>query len=106
MSASARMLRYARRRAGLTQRALAGRAGIPQETVARIERDAISPRAETLQRLLLACGFGLEVAPRPGVGIDRSGIAQLLAVPPGERARIAAASDANMLAVTARARRL
>ena len=37
------MLRMARRRAGLSQRELARRAGVPQPTVSRIERGQMSP---------------------------------------------------------------
>ena len=49
---SARILRHARRHAGLTQRALAQLAGIPQPAIARIERGAVSPRVSTLAELL------------------------------------------------------
>ena len=64
---AARVLRYARRRAGLTQRALAAKADIAQPTIARIESGAMVPRVDTLDRLLEACGMGLEVEPRPGI---------------------------------------
>ncbi|MGA9159830.1 MAG: helix-turn-helix transcriptional regulator, partial [Actinomycetota bacterium] len=53
---AARTLREARRGAGLTQRALALRAGIPQPTIARIEARTVVPRIDTLDRLLSACG--------------------------------------------------
>ena len=43
MSMAGRMVRDARRRAGLTQRQLAAKAGIPQETIARIERGRADP---------------------------------------------------------------
>jgi transcriptional regulator with XRE-family HTH domain len=72
MSMAGRMLRHARRRAGLTQRALAAKTGVPQETIARIEAGRTDPRVTTLDRLLEGCGFGLEHLPRLGIGIDRT----------------------------------
>jgi transcriptional regulator with XRE-family HTH domain len=66
------LLRWARGRAGLTQRRLAGLAGVPQSTVSRIESGAIDPRTSTLRRLLQACGYDLEARPRLGGGVDRS----------------------------------
>ena len=83
--AAARILRYARRKAGLTQRQLAEAAGIPQETIARIESSATQPRFDTLARLLDACGYELEVGPRLGQGVDRSLIDWMLAMSPAER---------------------
>jgi transcriptional regulator with XRE-family HTH domain len=68
MSMAGRMVREARRRAGLTQRQLAAKSGIPQETIARIERGRADPRVTTLDRLLEACELGLEVMPRLGIG--------------------------------------
>src|SRR5436305_1950065 len=47
-------LQRARKRAGLSQRGLAARAGVPQSTVARIELDALDPRSGTGVRLLRA----------------------------------------------------
>ena len=78
MSMAGRMVSYARSRAGLTQRELAARTGVPQATIARIERGRADPRLGTLDRLLEGCGFGLEVEPRLGIGIDRSQIRDLL----------------------------
>ncbi len=61
----ASLLRTARRRAGLTQRQLALRAGTAQSVVARIESGQTSPSADTLARLLAAAGFEtrMELAP-------------------------------------------
>jgi transcriptional regulator with XRE-family HTH domain len=50
------LLREARLGAGLSQRALARRAGTSQPAVARYERGAATPSWETLQRLATACG--------------------------------------------------
>jgi len=68
---ASRMLRHARKRAGLTQRELSAKVGIPQETIARVESGRVDPRVGTLDRLLEGCGFGLEHLPRLGIGIDR-----------------------------------
>jgi transcriptional regulator with XRE-family HTH domain len=85
-----RVLRQARRRAGLTQRDLAGKAGVPQSQVAKIESGTIVPRVDTLDRLLEACGEGLESVARPGIGLDRTGYRELLRMPPAGRLRKAA----------------
>ena len=77
MSMAGRMVREARRRANLTQRQLSAKAGIPQETIARIERGRVDPRVTTLDRLLEASGHGLESMPRLGIGIDRTQIQDL-----------------------------
>lgn len=97
MSMSGRMLRYARSRAKLTQRALAAKTGIPQETIARIERGRVDPRVGTLDRLLEGCGYGLEVEPRLGIGIDRSQIDERLDTPMDRRLAIAMEDDRHFL---------
>lgn len=48
--------------AGLSQRALARRAGTSQPAVARYERGAATPSWETLQRLAAACGRRLRIS--------------------------------------------
>lgn len=58
----ATILRQARIRAGLSQRALAMRAGTAQSVVARIEAGGTSPTWETLTRLLEASGFVLDAS--------------------------------------------
>ena len=89
-------LRTARRHACLSQRDVAERAGVPQPTVARIESRAVSPRVDTLDRLLAVCGAGLTVERRPGAGIDRGQIRSLLRLPQSERLRLATAEAANL----------
>ena len=78
-------LRKARRRAGLSQRALAARTGIAQPTIARIERGQDDPRLRTIERLLQACDETVEALPRPGLGVDRTEIRELLALTPRQR---------------------
>lgn len=62
MPSAAELLRQARTRAGLSQRALAKRAGTAQSVVARIERGQTNPTWATLERLLNAAGEGPSVA--------------------------------------------
>ena len=80
-----RSLRNARRRAGLSQRALAALTGVAQPTIARIEGGKDNPRVDTLERLLNACGDSIEAVPRTGFGIDRTVIRLLLDLTPAER---------------------
>ncbi len=71
----------------MSQRDLAEAAGVPQSTVARIERGVIDPRASTLNRLLKACGLELTVQ-RESVdanGVDRTLIRSQLQMAPTER---------------------
>lgn len=100
----ARVLRQARRRAGLTQRALAARAEVPQSRVAKIESGAVIPRVDTFDRLLEACGEGLESAPRPGLGLDRTGYRELLRTTPERRLRHAAAAGGALARLHERVR--
>jgi len=86
MSASSQ-LNQARRAAGLTQRELARRSGIPQSAIARIERDRQVPRLDTLERLLKACGFELRLGPIRGGGVDRSQLREWVEMSPPERLR-------------------
>jgi transcriptional regulator with XRE-family HTH domain len=65
----ARLVREARRRAGLSQAALAERAGVPTSTVGRIESGARTPSVELVERLVRAAGFEVTVSlsePDPG----------------------------------------
>jgi transcriptional regulator with XRE-family HTH domain len=97
---AARLLINARRRAGLSQRALARKTGVPHSTVARIELGLLSPRADTLERLLRVTGWTLATEPALGVGVDRSQIRELLRLTPGQRARLTAADAAALDALT------
>lgn len=55
------IIRQARQRHGLSQAALAFRAGTDQAAVSRIERGEVSPTVETVERLLAAMGEHLEM---------------------------------------------
>lgn len=96
MSPAAAFVRQARKVAGLTQRTLSARAGVTQASISRIEEGKTSPRLDTLDRLLEACGFSLELAPRLGQGVDRTAMRELLRLTPAERARLAVEEARNL----------
>jgi len=98
------MLRDARRLAGLTQRQLADRAGVAQATVGRIESGQITPRVDTLENLLRAAGQELAPSPRPGTGVDRTQIRELLRLTPGKRLELAAADAIGLGRLDAQAK--
>lgn len=78
-------VREARRRARLTQRQLARRAGVSQPTVARIEAGDVAASLERIVELVRAAGFDLEVRVVP---LDEDAFAlaeQNLARSPDER---------------------
>ena len=79
----------ARRGAGLSQRELSRRSGVPQAAISRIEHGLVSPRTETIDRLLRACGKDLELVDRAGTGLDRSLIRERLKLSTAQRARLA-----------------
>lgn len=100
----ARLLLTARRKAGLSQRELAKRSGVPQPTIAAIEAGRQDPRVETLRKVLRSCGHELEVAPVLGEGVDRTLIHSLLRYTPRDRVSLLT-KEAEFLAVLDRARR-
>ena len=58
-------VREARRRSGLSQRALAARAGVSQSLVARIESGDVDPPFGRCLQLVRACGFDLNIHVTP-----------------------------------------
>ena len=62
MDSPASLIRRARLGAGLSQRALARRAGTSQSAIARYERGRAAPSWETLQRIVGACGRRVTIA--------------------------------------------
>ena len=84
-----RALRRARAAADLSQRQLAAAARVPQTTIARIESGVVSPRVDTLDRLLGLCGFRLALS-RLGEGVDRSVMRGLVDLTPDELLDLAA----------------
>lgn len=59
------LVREGRKRADLTQKQLADRAGTTQSAIARLESGRTTPSLETVERLLRLCGWQLlvELAP-------------------------------------------
>lgn len=67
MESAATILREARFRAGLSQRAVAEAAGVRQPLVSRVETGREQPSLQTLGRLVEACGYAIEadLVPEP-----------------------------------------
>ncbi len=61
-------LRSARRRAGLSLRALAARAGTSHSTLAAYEAGRKAPSVDTFERVLRAAGYELRAELTPAVG--------------------------------------
>lgn len=70
---SARLIRGARRAAGLSQARLAARAGTSQPTLAAYEAGTKVPSARTLERVLAAAGRRLSMRPGPVVLVPGRG---------------------------------
>lgn len=88
----------------MTQRVLADASGVPQSSIARIERGTTDPRVDTLQRLLRATGRELGTQPRLGEGVDRSLIQVTLDMTPAERGRSAIRAGQALATLLAQAR--
>jgi len=86
----------------MTQRTLAAAASVPQATVARIEAGIVSPRANTLARLLHATGHELAVEARLGDGVDRSLIRDRLRMTPAQRIQLAVEEASAMPTIRVR----
>lgn len=61
-------VRAARRRAGLSLRALAARAGTSHATLSAYEQGHKVPSVDTFTRIVRAAGFDLQIETRPRVG--------------------------------------
>jgi transcriptional regulator with XRE-family HTH domain len=71
------LIRGARRGAGITQLELAGRAGTAQPAVAAYESGGKTPNLATLERLLGACDYDMEVLARPRMRRGAASLAEL-----------------------------
>lgn len=89
----------------MSQRELAAATGVAQPAIARIESGAVSPRLETLERLLAGVGSVLEPAPMLGIGVDRTLIRESLARTPEARVSAAGIAAQNLQAFLEAARR-
>ena len=88
MANPATLLRQARTRAGLSQRALAERAGTAQSAIARIERGQTSPTWSTLERLLKAANYEVVAHAEPSVVVGShmlDDVPRILAMTPEQR---------------------
>ncbi|HEV8686760.1 MAG TPA: helix-turn-helix transcriptional regulator [Gaiellaceae bacterium] len=79
------LLREARALAGLSQRALAARAGVAQSELARIESGRQEPSFSRLEQLVRAAGYDLRIRLVPHDFHDDQLIDQMLALPVEER---------------------
>ncbi|MGE5802700.1 MAG: helix-turn-helix domain-containing protein [Gemmatimonadota bacterium] len=77
MTTAAELLRQARASAGLSQRALAKRAGTAQSAIARIERGQTSPTWSTLERLLKAANYEVVAQAEPSVVVGSHMLAEV-----------------------------
>jgi predicted transcriptional regulator len=89
--------------AGLSQRQLAERSGVPQPTIAAIEAGSRDPRVSTLHKLVNGCGWELTTVRQKGKGIDYEQIRRNLRLTPAERLRRGTA-EANRRMVVDRRR--
>jgi transcriptional regulator with XRE-family HTH domain len=71
------LIHDARRSAGITQLELATRAGTAQPAVAAYESGARTPNLATLERLLDACEYDMELLARPRVRRGAASLAEL-----------------------------
>ena len=81
-----RTVRWARKRAGMTQHDLAQATGLPQPSIARIERGTVIPRTATLITILQATGHRLAAEPI-GPLVDREAIRRQLTMSVPRRTR-------------------
>lgn len=63
-------MRTARRRAGLSLRELAARAGTSHSALAAYESGRVVPRTDTFTRILTAAGFDVSVSLTPRIADD------------------------------------
>jgi transcriptional regulator with XRE-family HTH domain len=88
---AAGLLRLARDRTGLTQSALAARAGVAQQSISAYETGRKEPTLPTLVRLLAAAGLEMRIRLEPISDHDRSLDEMLESLDPSERALLDAA---------------
>jgi transcriptional regulator with XRE-family HTH domain len=87
-----RLVREARRRAGVTQEELARRAGTTQSAIARLESGRSQPGLESTRRLVRLCGLDVEIRLVPADNSDWSVARANLALSVDDRVRQHAAA--------------
>jgi transcriptional regulator with XRE-family HTH domain len=66
-----RVIREARKVAGLSQHQLAERVGVPRQSIVRWERGNVEPGFDTVRRLLRCCGYDVSVVRyEPDAAVD------------------------------------
>jgi transcriptional regulator with XRE-family HTH domain len=104
MSMASSLLRSARLKAGLTQAQLAGRLGLTQPAVAKLERADANPTVATLDRALRAAGRRLALGSH-APEVDETQIAERLRLTPAQRLAAFQASQRNLERLRQSARR-
>jgi transcriptional regulator with XRE-family HTH domain len=79
------LVREARKRARLTQRELADRAGTTQSAIARLESGRTRPAFDDVLRLVRLCGFDLDIMLVERDDSDWAQAQRLAALTPAER---------------------
>ena len=79
------LVREARKRAGLSQRELADRAGTTQSAIARVESGRTRPAFDDVLRLVRLCGYDLDVMLGQRDDSDWWQAQQLIKLSPEER---------------------
>lgn len=90
------LIRTARLKAGLSQAALANRAGTTQPTISTYERGGKIPDLATLERLLRAAGFELRMILMPLEDHDESLARYMQVLPREAQERFAASQQARV----------
>jgi transcriptional regulator with XRE-family HTH domain len=90
------LLRVARDKAGLTQSALAARAGVSQQAISAYETGRKEPTLPTLQRLLAAAGLEMRIHLEPIDYHDATLDAFTQTLPPARRAELAEQSRSRV----------
>ena len=107
MASAAAVIRKARAHAAMTQTQLAGRAGLTQSAIARLERGDSNPTVATLTNVIAAAGQRLVLDIEPHrASFDEGQLRERLAMSPSERLANFTASTRSLGAMTRRARRV
>lgn len=100
----AALVRPARLRRGLSQKALSALAGVDRTTVSNIERGAGAPQEDVLRRLFSALGLATDAQQLdPEIELWTAVMAELLSHVPGDRRHLAADAAIATLAAHVRA---
>jgi transcriptional regulator with XRE-family HTH domain len=93
------LVREARKRAALSQRELAARAGTTQSAIARLETGGSTPNFDTVLRLVRLCGLDLDVMLVERDDSDWAQVQQRLSLSPAERVALGVRTANTMLAI-------